>query len=96
MKLTTRQFVNAVRALLDKPPLYDRTLNLVPSDSRGYARAEALRRAADPDCRRCGGAGYYDGWRNDDVCPCTRMATPVRGHGAPDAVGAVFMATRRR
>lgn len=44
----------------------------------------ALREAADPACRRCGGAGYRRDLRPESVCRCVRERIPHEQTAAPD------------
>lgn len=71
-------FVDALRECLGLGPLYRAEERSGRSNYQGF---EKLRRAADPQCRRCGGSGYYDGEENAMRCPCTgiaQRAKPVR------------------
>lgn len=89
MHLTDQQFVDMVRVLLGKRPLFA-AWNDERSVSGGYERLQRLRDAATPDCARCGGSGYFDGWLLDETCPCTRLKTRNRGGRPSGKAGAVF------
>lgn len=79
MKLTEEQLlVNRVRVALGKDPLYMVGLGRDATEpAGGYLWKEVLCKLANPDCARCGGAGYYDGWDLDERCPCTGL--PPKG-----------------
>lgn len=73
----SQRFVNALRAALRKEPLYfeakedGKRLDHQPCGS--YVSRTEYRRLAKPNCSTCGGAGYFDGWDLDMVCPCTGL-----------------------
>ena len=71
-----QQCVEFVRRALGKPPLYSTPREpYVPSGS--YLWKEMLCKLAQPDCKRCGGSGYFDGWDLEERCPCTGL--PPKG-----------------
>lgn len=73
-ELTDAEFVNWVRVKLGLNPI-PRTSGARPTGELfdlGYLRLERFRRLADPDCKTCGGSGYYDSWSLDLQCACTR------------------------
>lgn len=82
-KLTPDQVcVEAIRKWLGLQPLYATPTREPYADSCGqYVGLEALKRAADPDCKRCGGSGYYDGEALSSFCPCTGRVKAKRGEG---------------
>ena len=69
--LTENQvFVDALRGALGLQPLYRQR----PDEPCGpYVSRERYRRLAKPDCKTCGGSGYYDGWICDARCACTGL-----------------------
>lgn len=94
MHLTDHQFVDMVRAILGMRPLFA-AWNEPRSAYGGYERLQRLMVAADPDCKRCGGSGYYNAWANDETCPCTGLITPRRG-GKRSSAGQAFVVTRSK
>lgn len=69
-------FVNSLRGALGLQPLYG--YNEKGEHGRqeaygSYVRLELYRRLAKPDCKRCGGSGYYDGENFDMRCGCTGL-----------------------
>lgn len=91
--LTNSQFVDFVRALVGLKPLYHAGER--PESAASYVRLEALRRAASPDCDRCGGSGYYDGERLDMRCLCTGLPQRERPAPGPRRVNRDFARVRR-
>lgn len=90
--LTNSQFVDFVRALVGLKPLYHTPR---PESAASYVRLETLRRAADPDCDRCGGSGYFDGERLDMRCPCTGLPQREQRSRGPLRVNRDFARVRR-
>lgn len=78
--LNDAQLVDYVRAGIGLKPIpckkHRGTRSELPAQDAGISRyltAESLQRLADPQCRRCGGSGTYDGWHLDMRCPCTGL-----------------------
>jgi hypothetical protein len=82
--------VNAIRELMGLQKLYvmevlpDEPRVREPEGARGssYLAIKRLNDAAQKDCERCGGSGYYDGVETNMRCPCTGLsqrATPGKG-----------------
>ena len=67
--LPDRRLIATIRVLIGLQPLHFQPAREPSCGS--YVRLEALRRAANPDCATCGGAGYYDSWQLDARCACT-------------------------
>lgn len=93
-----QQVVDRVRIYLGMRPLYA-TTHEPRSAHGGYLWKEVLCRLAKPDCTRCGGSGYFDGWDLDERCPCTGL--PPKGkrgtgrHNIDDRQRALFQPRRR-
>lgn len=71
-ELSDQQFVNWVRVKIGLRPILSgaRSNPNRGEFDLGYIRIERLRRAADQNCTRCGGSGYYDSWHLDLICDC--------------------------
>ena len=90
-----QRLVNRVRILMGKDPLYAPAAPPEPCGS--YLSREVLCRLADPDCTRCGGSGYFDGWELDERCPCTGLRPKgKRGSGRHPHVWRMLFQPRRR
>ncbi len=84
--------VDLVRFYLGKGPLYAKAADAEREAHGTYPSRERLSRLASPDCKRCSGSGYYDGWETDERCPCTGLPPKgKRGSGAhPDTQRDMF------
>ena len=91
LTLTEAQvLVNLIREFLGKAPLYGREGFQKPAKKEPtglYVLLEMRSQRADRDCKRCGGAGYYDGEDLGMVCPCTGLKPRAKRNQstAPDA-----------
>lgn len=94
--LSAGEFVDLVRALVGLRPLHAATGgDWYPPDGYGYVRLEKLRRAADPDCDKCGGSGYYDGEMLGMRCKCTGLPQRTRAPWKHRRVNRDFARVRR-
>lgn len=82
-----RDFIDALRVVLGKEPLYETPLEDTRHGKTRYGsgakphgqyfRLEALTKRADPDCNQCEGAGYTMGAANDPEFPCRCLSAEV-------------------